>query len=159
MPRSLGGDKFARDEKERHLNTRTIRTLGLMACVGALDLLSPPSGLAQTRASTTSRGAKPPLLVRLAKIVDAAEASGLQYPRDSVTTSAARRCVDATGAEFGSSNSTAVVFFRAAHPIQSGNGDLIYPSAIHLPTAGDWLIVATAGKQWGCFALSLAESQ
>jgi hypothetical protein len=141
------------------------------------------------------------LLVRLAKLVTAAEASGAQYPRDSVTTSPARRCVDATGAEAASSgefeaaffqyartwrsgygkiawrparpalgdslvvriqrlgDSIAAVFFRSAHPIQSGNGDVFYPSAIHLPASGDWLIVATAGKQWGCFALSLAESQ
>lgn len=132
MPRSLGGDKFARDEKERHLTTRTIRTVVLAACVSALYQLSPSSGRAQTRASATSRGWRP-----------ARPALG-----DSLVVHIQRL-----------GDSTAVVFFRAAHPKQSGNGDLFYPSAIHLPRPGAWLIVATAGKQWGCFALSLAESQ
>lgn len=52
-------------------------------------------------------------------------------------------------------DSTAVVAFRSRHPTRTGRGDLIYPSGIHLPTPGDWLFIATAGTNWGCFAITL----
>lgn len=31
-----------------------------------------------------------------------------------------------------------------------------FPSLVRFPTAGDWLIIGTAGPDWGCFVLTVA---
>lgn len=38
-----------------------------------------------------------------------------------------------------------------------GSGGAFYPSTVVLPTPGRWLLVATAGPDWGCFLLTLGE--
>ena len=34
--------------------------------------------------------------------------------------------------------------------------DLMYPSGFRLPSVGRWMLVATAGPNWGCFVLTLS---
>jgi hypothetical protein len=37
----------------------------------------------------------------------------------------------------------------------NGTGTLFYPTGVHLPTSGRWLMVATAGNNWGCFVITV----
>ena len=40
-----------------------------------------------------------------------------------------------------------------------GTGPLYgYPSEVRLPSAGQWLVVATAKEDWGCFVVDVAEA-
>ena len=36
-----------------------------------------------------------------------------------------------------------------------GSNMLFYPSGTHVPTTGQWMLVATAGPNWGCFLLTV----
>ncbi len=41
-------------------------------------------------------------------------------------------------------------------PTESGaTGTRFYPTGIRLPTVGRWMLVATAGNNWGCFILTV----
>lgn len=40
--------------------------------------------------------------------------------------------------------------------LRASTSDLIYPSGFPLPSVGRWLLVATAGPNWGCFVFTLS---
>jgi hypothetical protein len=37
------------------------------------------------------------------------------------------------------------------------HGEVGYPSSVIFPASGEWLLIATAGDDWGCFVLTVAE--
>ena len=69
---------------------------------------------------------KPPLVVRAARVGNAADSVRLRIE----------------GLTHGTS--------RGSEPLYG------YPSLVSFPSAGQWVIVATAGNDWGCFVLDVA---
>lgn len=48
------------------------------------------------------------------------------------------------------------VFTAAIVGYSDRGGEAFYPSEVVLPVAGRWMLVATAGPDWGCFIVTLA---
>ena len=61
--------------------------------------------------------------------------------------------VRATRLDFGIATR---VFEFSAISRSAGGNTLVYPTGAHLPTSGTWMLVATAGPNWGCFLLAVA---
>jgi hypothetical protein len=41
--------------------------------------------------------------------------------------------------------------------VAHSHGTYGYPSSVEFPAAGEWIVVTTAGSDWGCFLISVAD--
>jgi hypothetical protein len=55
------------------------------------------------------------------------------------------------------SDTLRLVVTHAAYPsVKQKFTEAAYPSGFHFRSAGEWLLVATSGSDWGCFLLTIA---